>query len=92
VGGDLLTLEGKRVKTDWLGQRSESLLRYERWRDNALVEAQLEPMAQRYWGLEEFAFALRAAGFGEITVAGDYDRARPPRPSARVLTFEASRS
>ncbi|HEY2179289.1 MAG TPA: class I SAM-dependent methyltransferase, partial [Caulobacteraceae bacterium] len=41
--GDLLTLEGKRVKTDWLAQRVDYAIRYERWRDNALVESQLEP-------------------------------------------------
>ncbi|HXV01898.1 MAG TPA: hypothetical protein VG166_15490 [Caulobacteraceae bacterium] len=65
---------------------------YERRRDKVLVESQLEPMAQRFWGVEEFAFALRAAGFDEVAIAGDYDRARPPRPTARVLAFEAARS
>jgi SAM-dependent methyltransferase len=89
--GDLLTVHGRRVKTDWLAQRAESLLRYERWRAGRLVEAQLEPMAQRYWGLEEFALALGAAGFGEISVVGGYDRSRGPRPGDRVLTFEARR-
>lgn len=89
--GDLLTLEGKRVTTDWLAQRVENRIRYERWRDNRLIETQLEPMAQRFWGLEEFALALGAAGFGEIKVAGDYDRTRAPRSRARILTFEATR-
>lgn len=89
--GDLLTLEGVRVRTDWLAQRAESRLRYERWRDNRLVEAQLEPMAQRYWGLEEFRLALQAAGFSQVSVCGGYDRSRAPRSSDRVLTFEAVR-
>jgi SAM-dependent methyltransferase len=89
--GDLLTLEGKRVTTDWLAQRVENRIRYERWRDNRLIETQLESMAQRFWGLEEFALALGAAGFGEIKVAGDYDRTRAPRSRARILTFEATR-
>jgi hypothetical protein len=92
ANGDLLTLEGRPMQTDWLAQRTQSQLRYERWRDNRLVEAQLEPWAQRHWGLEEFAFALGAAGFGEISVVGDYDRRRPPRSRDRVLTFEAKRS
>jgi SAM-dependent methyltransferase len=91
ANGDLLTNEGKRTRTDWLAQRIESRQRYERWRQGVLIESQLEPMAQRFWGLEEFAFALGAAGFGEIKVAGDYDRSRPPRANARVLTFEARR-
>ncbi|QUD86120.1 class I SAM-dependent methyltransferase [Phenylobacterium montanum] len=87
--GDLLTLEGKRTAADWLAQRGESLLRYERWRDNRLVETQLEPMAQRYWGLGEFSLALEATGFSLEAVTGGYARGRPPRASDRVLTFEA---
>jgi SAM-dependent methyltransferase len=90
--GDMLTLEGKRTATDWLGQRVESIQRYERWRDNALVEAQLEPMAQRYWGLGEFTLALERAGFAAVSAWGGYDRQRAPRAGDRVLTFEARRN
>jgi SAM-dependent methyltransferase len=87
--GDLLTVEGKRVTTDWLRQRIEWRTRYERWRDNALIESHLEPMALRLWGVEEFSLALKATGFDEIAVWGDYDRSRPPRPGDGTLTFEA---
>jgi SAM-dependent methyltransferase len=89
--GDLLTIEGARSKTDWLAQRADGLCRYERWQGNRLVETQLEPMAQRYWGLEEFRMALEAAGFSEVTVSGGYSRGRAPRANERTLTFEAVR-
>ncbi|MET0273534.1 MAG: class I SAM-dependent methyltransferase [Phenylobacterium sp.] len=89
--GDLLTIEGVRVKTDWLAQRAEATYRYERWRDGVLVESQFELMAQRYWGLAEFRLALEAAGFTDVTVTGGYDRRRGPRAGDRVLTFEAIR-
>jgi len=89
--GDLLTLEGARSATDWLRQRAESVYRYERWRDHALVETQIDVMAQRYWGLDEFRMALEAAGFTDVTVCGGYDRRRGPRPSDRGWTFEAVR-
>jgi SAM-dependent methyltransferase len=89
--GDLLTLEGILTRTDWLNQRREAMLRYERWRDNRLVETHMEPMAQRYWGLEEFRLVLEASGFGQVSVVGDYDRGRPVRDTARTLTFEAVR-
>jgi len=90
--GDLLTLEGIRTRTDWLTQRREAMLRYERWRDNRLVETHMEPMAQRYWGLEEFRLFLEAGGFGQVSVVGDYDRSRAPRSGDRTLTFEAVRT
>lgn len=90
--GDLLTLDGERTATDWLRQRSETTYRYERWRGGRLVETQIEVMAQRYWGLDEFRMALEAAGFGDVSVAGGYDRSRGPRRSDRVWTFEAQAS
>jgi len=89
--GDLLTLEGDRVATDWLRQRAEMSYRYERWRDHQLVESQIDVMAQRYWGLHEFRLALESAGFADVTVCGGYDRCRAPRESDRVWTFEAVR-
>jgi len=90
--GDLLTIEGKRTTTDWLRQSATSTQRYERWRANILVEAQLEPMAQRYWGLDEFTLALESAGFAGVSVFGGYDRTRNPRAGDRMMTFEARRA
>ncbi|MFI4975336.1 MAG: class I SAM-dependent DNA methyltransferase [Caulobacterales bacterium] len=87
--GDLLTIEGKRTLVDWLNQRVEATCRYERWRDNVLVEAQLEPMVQRFWGLEEFRMALEASGFGDVRMVGSYARERAPRRGDRAITYEA---
>ena len=89
--GDLLTCEGIRTRTDLLRQRAETTYRYERWRDHRLIETQIDVMAQRYWGLDEFRLALAAAGFGGVTVCGGYDRRRGPREADRVWTFEAVR-
>jgi SAM-dependent methyltransferase len=89
--GDLLTLEGVWTRTDWLEQRVDRRLRYERWRNNRLVEAQLEPMVQRFWGLQEFTLALTSVGFSDVRVTGGYDRGRPPRSNDRTLTFEATK-
>ncbi len=89
--GDLLTIEGVRVTTDWLAQRATANMRYERWRNNVLIETHLEPMAQRYWGVAEFGLALNEAGFGDIKVVGNYDRRRTPLSSDRTFTFEAVR-
>ncbi len=87
--GDLLTCDGRRQDVDWLEQRERHHTRYERWRDNRLIETQLEPMALRYWGVQELRLVLRDAGFGGIEVTGNHDRRRPPRSSDRILTFEA---
>ncbi|WP_309627287.1 class I SAM-dependent methyltransferase [Brevundimonas sp.] len=88
-GGDLLTCEGVRNVTDWFRQRAETIYRYERWRDHQLVESQIDVMAQRYWGLDEFRMALETAGFEGVSVVGNYDRSRGVRSSDRGWTFEA---
>lgn len=90
--GDLLTLHGQRVATDWPAQRMQGRIRYERWRDNVLVETHLEPMSQRLWGLEEMRLALAASGFADVAIIGDYQRGRSVRASDRTLTFEAVRA
>jgi SAM-dependent methyltransferase len=89
--GDLLTLIGQRLTTDWFNQCEEHHVRYERWRDGVLVESQIEPMVQRHWSATEFTLALEAAGFGEVRLSGGYEPGRPPRPNDRVITFEARR-
>ena len=91
ANSDLLTCDGRRQGIDWLEQRERHHTRYERWRDGRLVETQLEPMALRYWGIEEFKLVLRDAGFGEINVVGNHNRGRAPRSADRILTFEAVR-
>jgi SAM-dependent methyltransferase len=89
--GDLLTLDTPRIKADWLRQRAEATLRYERWRDNRLIETQLEPMVQRYWGVEEFKLALLACGFTDVSITNDYRVGRPLQGTERSLTYEARR-
>lgn len=91
ANGDLLTLEGLRVATDWWAQRAESTYRYERWRDHRLLESEIEPMAQRFWGSNEFELMLASAGFRDVLVFGGYDTRRSPRSSDPVFTFEARR-
>lgn len=90
ANGDLLTIDGRRLSIDWLSQRETHRLRYERWRGGRLVETQLEPMARRIWGREEFTFALEATGFRDVVVTGNY-RPRPPRSGDKILTFQARR-
>jgi SAM-dependent methyltransferase len=89
--GDLLTLEGTRVSTDWIMQRVDYRIRYERWRDNRLIEAEIEPMVQRYWGLEEMRLCLEAVGFVDIAGHPSFRRGGRVRPSDRSITFEAIR-
>ncbi|MCI3134012.1 class I SAM-dependent methyltransferase [Phenylobacterium aquaticum] len=92
ANGDLLTLRSSRAETDVIGQRRVHHDRYERWRDGRLVETEIERFAYRLWGMEEFRFALAAAGFSDITVSANYRPGRQPKPGDQILNFEAVRS
>jgi len=89
--GDLLTLTAQRVQTDYLAQTTISHLRYDRWADGKLAASELEFFSLRWWGVEEFTLALRAIGFVDITVSGNYEHARAPRSDDETITFEARR-
>jgi SAM-dependent methyltransferase len=87
--GDLLRITTSVVELDLLTQRRVGHDRYERWRGGRLIEQELEVFAVRCWGLKEFELTLKAAGFTDISVCGDWRLGRPPRPSDRQWCFQA---
>ncbi len=90
--GDLLVCKMRATGVDWMAQIERHHTIYERWRGGALVESSLEPMALRYWGLEEMTMTLRDTGYDNIVAVGNFDRRRAPRSGDRQLTFEATRA
>jgi len=87
-GDDLLTMQTMHVTVDQLAQQVTQWLRYELWRDDTLVTTQLQIFRLLWFGLPEFTEMLRATGFGDIAVVGDYSDDEPTADSG-VWTFEA---
>lgn len=90
--GDLITLDAQRVETDFIAQTTVSHLRYDRWSRGQLVESELEFFSLRWWGVAEMAQALRAVGFVDVTISGDFDHGRAPRNGDSGINFEARRA
>ncbi|KHL70691.1 type 11 methyltransferase [Pseudomonas flexibilis] len=90
--GDLLTLTDQRVETRYLAQTTLSHLRYEHWRDGRLLRTELDLFKLRWWGVEEFALALRAAGFVDIEISGNYQHGQGPLEGQTIISFEARRA
>jgi SAM-dependent methyltransferase len=90
-GGDLLTLTDHRVETNYIAQTTLSHLRYEHWQGGNLAATELDLFKLRWWGVEEFALALRAAGFSDVVASGNYQHGRPPRKGDEIISFEARR-
>ena len=89
--GDLLTLTDHRVETDHVAQTTLSHLRYEHWQGGNLVATELDLFKLRWWGVNEFSLALRAAGFEDVVVSGNYQHGRAPRKDDEIISFEARR-
>lgn len=89
--GDLLTLTGDRLDTNFVTQTTVTSLRYEHWRNGKLLDTELDLFSLRWWGIAEFELALRAAGFVDIVTCGDHQHGRAPRKDDGIITFEARR-
>lgn len=89
--GDLLTLTDHRVETNYIAQTTLSHLRYEHWHGGNLVTTELDLFKLRWWGVNEFSLALRAAGFTDVVVSGNYQYGKAPQKDDEIISFEARR-
>lgn len=89
--GDLLTLTDTRASTDYIAQTTVTQLRYELWKDTKLVDTEMELFSLRWWGVEEFAMALREAGFVDVVASADYRFGQVPAKGCGTISFEARR-
>jgi SAM-dependent methyltransferase len=89
--GDLITLESKLFEVNFLDQYAVVFLKYEKWRDGKLTEAELHRFPLRWYGIEEFKLILESEGFSEITVSAEYEHRKAPSSADQTFTFEAHR-
>jgi SAM-dependent methyltransferase len=87
--GDIITMEGKLVEEDLYHQYKVSYLRYEKWRNGELIQTELQRLAVRWYGIEEFKFILAHIGFSDIVVSADYVYGQKPTHGKHTFVFEA---
>jgi hypothetical protein len=80
------------VDYDPAANQTTQWLRYEKWRDGALVATELQPFRLQHWSIAEFTALLFEAGFRGVTVTGDYRDGLPPDPESDDWIFNAFRS
>lgn len=91
-GEDTLTLTSIPETRDLSRQVSVSQLRYELWRDGALVQSELDRFALRFWGSNEIELALRLAGFEKVELIADYTTDAKVSAESSVVTVVATKS
>ncbi|MFC9710796.1 class I SAM-dependent methyltransferase [Paenibacillus sp. NPDC056933] len=89
--GDTITMESKDIELNMLQQYKVSLIRYEKWRQGTLIATELQQLALRWYGVEEFRMILELIGFSDISVYADFDPHRTPSRSDQKYVFEATR-
>ncbi|WP_223702321.1 class I SAM-dependent methyltransferase [Sutcliffiella deserti] len=87
--GDTITLQSSNVEIDHVNQHTRSHGRYEKWRNGALIQTELEPFTLRWYGVEEFKMVLEQTGFEDIVISADYKFGEYPTTANQVITFEA---
>ncbi|SDS84758.1 Ubiquinone/menaquinone biosynthesis C-methylase UbiE [Paenibacillaceae bacterium GAS479] len=89
--GDIITMEGKLVEADLYHQYKVSYLKYEKWRNGALIQTELQRFALRWYGVEEFKLILESIGFSDVTVSADFEYGKAPTNGKQKYVYEAIR-
>jgi ubiquinone/menaquinone biosynthesis C-methylase UbiE len=90
-GGDVITMEGKLVEADLFNQYKVSYIKYEKWRNGALIQTELQRFALRWYGIEEFKLVLESIGFTDVVVSADFVPDKTPTHAEQIFAFEAVR-
>jgi len=64
-------------------------LKYEKWRQGRLVQTELQRFALRWYGVEEFVYVLKAAGFRDVSVSADFEYGQAPTKAEQTFVYEA---
>jgi SAM-dependent methyltransferase len=89
--GETITTEAKVVEVNFLEQYSVSHLRYEKWRDDELLQTEMQRIALRWYGLDEFELVLKSLGFSEVMVSADYEYGKRPTCAEQSGALERRR-
>ncbi|QNK57735.1 class I SAM-dependent methyltransferase [Paenibacillus sp. PAMC21692] len=91
ANGDIITMEDKLVEADLYNQYKVSYLKYEKWRNGALIQTELQRFALRWYGIEEFKLVLESIGFSDVVVSADYEYGKAPTNGKQKFVYEAIR-
>lgn len=89
--GDIITMEDKLVEADLYNQYKVSYLKYEKWRNGALLKTELQRFALRWYGVEEFKLVLESIGFSDVVVSADFEYGKAPTHGKQQFVYEAIR-
>jgi SAM-dependent methyltransferase len=86
--GSELSLVSRTVSFDPVEQRAVVEMRAEEWRDGALAKREEHAITLNIYFTQEIVLMLRAAGFADVDVRGEYVD-RPPTADDHVVVFVA---
>ena len=89
--GDTITMESKLVEADMFNQCKVSHLKYEKWRNGALIQTELQRFAVRWYGVGEFKLVLESVGFSDVVVSADFEYGKAPTHETQTFAYETVR-
>jgi hypothetical protein len=91
ANGDTITMEKTLVEADFYQQYKVSLIKYEKWRQGALIQTELQRLAVRWYGVEEFKLVLENIGFSDVVISADFEYGKSPTQRNQHFVYEAYR-
>ncbi|KQL56574.1 MULTISPECIES: class I SAM-dependent methyltransferase [Bacillaceae] len=86
-----ITLSVYEVELNWIDQYSLTYLTYRKWRSGKEVDTELQQFKVHWYGVKEFTYMLKEAGFTSIQMSADYLHDKAPSKETSLITFEAIR-
>ncbi|GAK08706.1 class I SAM-dependent methyltransferase [Geomicrobium sp. JCM 19038] len=79
------------LSNNWIEQTFTKEIVYEKWTNGEKTDTELQTLAIRWYGVEEFRSFLNEVGFTNIVVSSDYTYQQPAHQGATSITFEATK-
>ncbi|EZH65099.1 hypothetical protein DH09_15745 [Bacillaceae bacterium JMAK1] len=79
------------LSNNWIEQTFTKEIVYEKWTNGEKTDTELQTLAIRWYGVEEFRSFLSEVGFMDIVVSSDYTYQQPAHCDATTITFEAKK-
>ncbi|AOA59829.1 class I SAM-dependent methyltransferase [Acinetobacter larvae] len=86
---DLITLQITQSAIDYVQQTTTTHHRYEKWRDQQIIQSEFEIFSLHWYGIAELKQLLSQAGFSDIQFCSDYDPQQAPHNDSEIITVEA---
>ncbi|WP_418186948.1 methyltransferase domain-containing protein [Aliarcobacter lanthieri] len=88
---EIINLSTQVMQIDYINQFTIYHNKYEKIKENKVIQNELEKFVLRWYGIEEFKLILESLGYKNIIISSDYKYNIYPNKAGQIVTFEANK-